>query len=483
MIAFILLLGAFLRLVSINQSFWLDETIQAVTSSRPISRIDLGGDFQPPLSYILSHFWQSIGIKSEWFLRLPNVVLGVVSVYLIYYLTKKLFNHRAGLSAGLLLSTAPFHIYYSQEYRMYSLLTFLILLSWIFLWQKRWILYGITILAAFFTHYFAFFAILSQFIYIIFYERKNAKQFIIHTSLFIIPALAWLPTLKKQFETARTLISLWPKWGEVLGVSFIKFIPLVLAKFTVGVTSPPKIIYIPAVIIVITVFLIATVKLFRFRTSGQHSTPPGWRLSSLGSKETLLFIYFFIPLIIAWILGLWVSANTPHRLLFVLPAFYAILAAGLIKIKNKNLKIALIAIVLISNISFSGYYLLNPKNHRENWADSIDFTDKRVGDSGVVLAEFNAPFAPMEWYSKKLDRYQGASTTFKITDQSVKNKLDPLFNSTSQKRITGNVILYTYLYEISDPERKVQRYLLSKNFKIKEEKDFKGVGIIKIFSR
>lgn len=441
MIIIILILAGVLRLISLNQSFWLDEAVQAVISSKSLMKINFGADFQPPLFYALSHFWLSIGIKSEWFLRLPSVFFGVLTVYLSFYFFKKILNREVGLLSALFLATAPLSIYYSQEFRMYSLLTLLVLLSWIFLWQKRWIFYGLTILLSVFTHYFAFFAILSQFIYIYLYERKNASRYILHLSLFLSPFLLWLPTVGNQLQTAQKLTSLWPKWKEILGTAFFKFPPLVLAKFTVGVTSPEKLIYIPTVLILGTIFIFALIKV----------------------KEKLLLAYFFIPLILSWILGLWISGNSPHRLLFVLPAFYGIIAAGLYKIKNQNLKIILISVILISNISFSAFYLLNPQNHRENWREAVEFTDQKIGERGIVLSQFNGPFAPMVWYSKKANKYEGSTNLSNI------KSYDP-------------VILYTYLFEIFDPQKKVEENILKYGFELKSEKDFRGVGIIKIFN-
>lgn len=463
MIIFILILAAVLRLIGLDQSFWLDEAIQAVISSKPLTAIDFGADFQPPLFYTLAHFWLSIGIKSEWFLRLPNVFFGVLTVYLTFYFFKKLINRQVGHISAIFLATAPFHIYYSQEFRMYSMLTLLTLLSWIFLWQKLWILYGITILLSVFTHYFAAFAIASQFLFVLIYNRKNISSYIIHTSLFLIPFLLWLPTLAKQFNTARSQISLWPRWGEVLGVSIFKFIPLVLAKFTVGVTSPDKIIYIPAVIVAVTVFLMAISKLFHFRSSQHSSPPPRWKILSISSEYALLIFSFFLPLIAAWILGFWVSANTPHRVLFILPAFYGIIAAGLDKIKKRKLKIILISIILISNVSFSGFYLLNSTNHRENWRDAVSYTDKIVGERGLVLSTFHGPWTPMIWYSKKANKYEGSTNLSSIENH------DP-------------IILYAYLFEIFDPERNVEKNILKNGFKLTSEKDFRGVGIVKVFN-
>jgi len=131
----ILILALGLRLVNLGQSLWLDEASQATMSQKTISDIwyQRSGDFHPPLFYILTHYWMQIN-KSEAFLRLLPVTFGVVSVGLIYLINKKI-----GLLAAFFLAINPYHIYYSQEFRSYSMLAMLGILSMYFLVKKKYI--------------------------------------------------------------------------------------------------------------------------------------------------------------------------------------------------------------------------------------------------------------------------------------------------------------------------------------------------------
>src|SRR3989344_7873468 len=111
----VILLGLVLRLIKIDQSFWLDEASQAQLSLLPLSQIWFGrvGDFHPPLFYFLSHFWLQLG-RSEVWLRLLPVSFGVATIYVLHLFGQKL---KLGILPAFLLSIAPFHIYYSQEFR------------------------------------------------------------------------------------------------------------------------------------------------------------------------------------------------------------------------------------------------------------------------------------------------------------------------------------------------------------------------------
>src|SRR5688572_21088179 len=89
-ILYILALGFMLRLILIDQSFWLDEASQAMTSLRPLSEIIFNNlkDFHPPLSYIFTHFWIMFGRNEVW-LRLLPVLFGVGTIYVGYLIALK----------------------------------------------------------------------------------------------------------------------------------------------------------------------------------------------------------------------------------------------------------------------------------------------------------------------------------------------------------------------------------------------------------
>ncbi len=524
----ILLIAIALRLINLNQSFWLDETIQAIISTKPLTAINWAADFQPPFFYFFTHFWMKIGNNSEWFLRLPSVVFGVLTVYWTYYLFSRMFNKTVGIISALLLATAPFSIYYSQEFRMYSLFTMLVLFSWIFLWEKRLVFYALTIAITLYTHYFTFIVIFSQLIYVLFTRKITIYQYIKILCGALIPFLFWLPILQKQITSAQNLISVWPRWREVSSVSFLKFPGLFLAKTTVGMISPEnRVFYGGAVLIVGVIFLIS---LYKIAT----------RILRSKFQETMLLLcYFFIPLLVAWVSGLFIFANSPHRLLFVLPAFYGIIAVGILEIKesfatfifsirlrknitgrlkflqrvkpnglgslkktnyalfilelakrsSEKIKVGLLLILILSNIFFSLTYLFNPHYHREDWREAVLYTDQKIGAAqssaqrallgegsnlpggGQTLSLFVEPWAPIIWYSKKPTQNIGASTSLQINDNSIK------------QRFESDIYLYTYLFELSDPQKKVENYLLRHGYKVTEEKDFRGVGIIKAYER
>src|ERR1700756_4617355 len=92
-----------------------------------------GRDVHPPFYYLLLSFWIRAFGDGEFQVRFLSAILGILTIPLLYLIVKNLLGDSPALVSALILSLSPFHIYYSQEARMYSLLTFFVLLSIFFM--------------------------------------------------------------------------------------------------------------------------------------------------------------------------------------------------------------------------------------------------------------------------------------------------------------------------------------------------------------
>jgi 4-amino-4-deoxy-L-arabinose transferase-like glycosyltransferase len=123
-----LLLAAGLRFYRLDaQSFWNDEGNSARIAERSLDLIVEGaaGDIHPPGYYLLLHCWRALFGQSEFALRSLSAVAGLALVALTYLLGHALFDEVTGTMAAFLAVISPFAIYYSQEARMYMLLSVL----------------------------------------------------------------------------------------------------------------------------------------------------------------------------------------------------------------------------------------------------------------------------------------------------------------------------------------------------------------------
>ncbi len=132
-LAAMLLLALALRVYRLDaQSLWYDEAVTAQVASRGIAELTrwTADDIQPPLYYYLVAGWTRLAGRSEWALRFPSAFFGVLTVVMLWATARRLFGQgetgrwAAGI-ASLLTALLPLYIYYAQEARMYTLLTFL----------------------------------------------------------------------------------------------------------------------------------------------------------------------------------------------------------------------------------------------------------------------------------------------------------------------------------------------------------------------
>ena len=113
------------------QSFWNDDGNSARIAERAPGLILEGaaGDIHPPGYYLLLHYWRAVFGHSEYMLRALSAVAGVTFVAFTYLLGRRIFGEASGLIAAFLSAISPFAIYYSQEARMYALLSALSAIS------------------------------------------------------------------------------------------------------------------------------------------------------------------------------------------------------------------------------------------------------------------------------------------------------------------------------------------------------------------
>lgn len=75
-----------------------------------------------PLLFILNHHMVVPGLgANEWSLRLLPAVFGILGIPAVYWAGARLFDWRVALAAAALVALNPWHLYWSQSARYYSL--------------------------------------------------------------------------------------------------------------------------------------------------------------------------------------------------------------------------------------------------------------------------------------------------------------------------------------------------------------------------
>jgi 4-amino-4-deoxy-L-arabinose transferase-like glycosyltransferase len=128
----ILLLAFALRAYKLgDQNIWWDEGLAVWAARKSFTAMTLwtAGDVHPPLYFWTLWPWVQLVGESEFAVRYLSLIFGLLTVALIYPLGRRLIGRRVALLATLLLAAARFHVWWSQEMRMYILAGLLGVLS------------------------------------------------------------------------------------------------------------------------------------------------------------------------------------------------------------------------------------------------------------------------------------------------------------------------------------------------------------------
>ncbi|HSM06615.1 MAG TPA: glycosyltransferase family 39 protein [Longimicrobiales bacterium] len=134
LLAGLLIVALLLRVNGLmNRPAWEDEmwTLRNIYSASYLELLRVAADdYWPPLHYLILNTLVRFTDTGLFWLRVPSVVFGVITVGLVFWVGTRFFRSRfAGLAAAAVLTGATAHVLYSQEARVYALLMMLTVLS------------------------------------------------------------------------------------------------------------------------------------------------------------------------------------------------------------------------------------------------------------------------------------------------------------------------------------------------------------------
>ena len=388
---FILLLGAVLRIYNLGgESVWHDE---AVTSR--VARLNLVefikwiidvNDNNPPLYYMLMHFWVSLFGDSEFSLRLPSAILGTGSILMIYAVGNQIFNRTAGLIASLILALSVFNIEYSQEARAYSLMAFLTLLSFYFFlktlsapkthYVTAYIAASVLLL---YSHFYAVFILAAQNIFCL--TRYFLKRDVFNIGilkwiglqaiigfLFIPGLLLWY---KNTFAIQRGFWLPEPTFSDLAIYSYhfagrdyiLCFVWVALAALSfIGFKNEDNSEYC------------SNIKYIK------HSQT----IISNAYAMYLLLLWLFVPILIPFIVS---HLSTPilHTRYIISSslALYLLVAKGVWNLHSKRLKVLVPLVILLLSIWPLRMYYVVP--HKHQWREAVAFLESNARENDNIF--------------------------------------------------------------------------------------------------
>lgn len=397
---FFTLAGLALRLQRLNfQPLWGDEgwSFYFAGQSLPQLLALTAADIHPPLYYTLLKIWLFIVGPGPEEARFLSVIFGAALIPVVAVLGQRLFDGRVGATAAAVTALMPLAVYYSQEVRMYGLVTLLGAMSvysfiratqtrqvsktWRVSTAKWSLIYVATTTAALYTMYYAIFIPLLQLLYLLAThwqqkDRQTDRPIWPMFSLFLYVGLLYLPWV---IYAGPRLISYVQNKRAVEGYlpyNLIRFLGDHVVAFSLG--------HLPAslqgyVWVALPFALIAALGLVAVLLRRQNSL--------------YLYLYLLLPLVAGYLINQTFPFTPPYyerTLLLAAPAYWLLIAAGLIWLWDRQYLLvgtAVLAMLLVVAVSLLSFFTL-PRYSLQDYRPLLADIAARATPADTLLASY-----------------------------------------------------------------------------------------------
>ena len=383
-----------IRLAFITQkNLWFDEVFSWHMSLGSFYDIIVrtSNDIHPPLYYFTLKIWNFIFGDSVVSMRLLSAIFTSAAVFFMYPLCRRIMAPVQAFMVLLLYSVSPLNLYYSQEVRMAAMNLFLNIGSVYFLMKltdvshnhhrifkdKYSILYLTFTAAALYTHYFSFFILAAEVIYIIAINLKSRKQILsyIYIWLGVLAAyLLWLPDLITHMRRGQS----WrvpQTFMQVLAeyVNYVRDLNLGLYYYYTDLDLVKYITYFAALLI-----LLALIGALIYKNKSRNNT------------VLLLLLVLFVPLILAGILSFRQKIEFYRYLSILVPFISIFIVYGVAKWKFKPIAYILLFVYFTINVyGITIHYSFKFKNDDYRRLIEQISTEYKAGDRIYVEPHYN----------------------------------------------------------------------------------------------
>jgi mannosyltransferase len=479
-LSFLVLLAFALRVYRLgHQSFWYDEGQSYYFAHQDSlgAILDVISDSDhPPLYFILLYLWMSVAGGSEFALRFTALFWSVLLVPLVYLLGRRAFGPGEGMTAALLMVISPFHVWYAQEARMYTLATFLSLLSsYLLLLALRkgrpslWLAYTLAALAAPYAHLYACFVLLFQALFVLLWTWRNwpkvpfLRAWLLSQVGIGLSFLPWIGIVLREYASNATY------WPGILDLK--RFLLDTVVAFSAGLTLPLERANWTA-----TAFLIALgvgCAALVFRRSDPRSRWQGF---------SLVLLYLIVPTSAAVVISYRHPKYAPRYLLLVTPAYYLLAAKGLITLRAyrrwAGLAVILFTVVFVGAAQslYNCYFV--EEYARDDFRAVLGYIGANAWEDDAIIIVGGHAYPILDYYNRS------GLATYPIPPRLVASVKQPvnrqLVAETLNEIVAHHRRAWLILWQerLADPARLVLNELVANTLRLGVGAEFHGPALL-----
>jgi hypothetical protein len=470
----VLLLAAALRFCRLDaQSLWNDEGTSVRLALRDLGTItrNASHDIHPPLYYYLLHFWSLLWGNSAVAARALSVLFGVATVVVTWALARPLSRRSAWL-AGLLAACSPFMVYYSQEARMYMLLTLLAAgATWALApllvakrpGASRVLLYAFLCLLLIYSHYLGFLLLAAHnLVWFITWvtKRRHGGTGPLAVGLWLAVqagvAVCYLPWLLASWSA----LSSWPAVSATLSPGALYAQVVQTLAFGTTITQGPA-------------TLAAGTAIFCLALAGLLPHPPERRRDAPDTDAVTwrwtLWAALLVPIALILLLSLRRPMYKAKFILLASPFYWALVAQGIVTLGERLAAgakrwVAPTVVVLLTCLPLTGaalalgrlYY--DPTYARDDYRGLVQYITAASGPNDAILINAPSQIETVDYY------YRGPLPLVPLPLQR------PLDRAVTAEQLERLVAAHPRIYAIywataeSDPQGFIETWLASHCF-------------------
>ena len=358
-------------------------------------------DFHPPLYYFVLKIWNYVVGDSVVSMRLLSALFTSSAVFFIYPLCKRVMSPVNAFVVLILYSFSPLNLYYSQEARMSAMNLFLNIGSVYFLTvlavknltlketfkDKTVYLYIIFTASALYTHYFSFFIVIAEVLYIIYLNRLNFSKYmsyLVSWLLIAVSYLLWISTFLEHMRKGQSW-RMSQSLAQVLN-EYVNYIKDMNFGLYYHYTDLTLIKYLTIFLSLVLILPFIGILLRKEKKSNDKTI-------------VLVLLAAFVPLVLAGIISFRQKVEFYRYLSIIVPYILILLVYGLTKWNKKALVYPVIfCFGLINIFGISLHYKFDFKNDDYRELISRINTDFKAGDRIYVEPHYYSWI--MDYYAK-----------------------------------------------------------------------------------
>ncbi len=415
------LLGAGLRLYGLGrQSLWTDEMHTLAVAGIPFRQEtpdwqwrDLLEVTQGPLFMGMAHAWSALVGTSEAALRLLPAAFSIATIPALCVLSAKLVGFPAAAFAALLLAVSPFHVWYAQEFRGYSLVILAAVVSTALLLDLlerprsplRYALYGFTLAVGLGASLIMGFVLVVHGLLAALKARDLGPRRLgaLVAVFLVVGALAtpWLGVFGRHHDVGRAIAE--PEMMEppLRGASTMPplAVPYAFYAFSAGFSLGPSLEelhvaphsaiarHLPVIAAVALVYgALAVIGL-------------AWLAGRRRTQAFLIAAWIAIPFAItAWLAATNVKVWNARYVAVAFPAYVIAVGAGLAALPGKTRSLGLGGVVALAVAALWNLYQC-PRYAKEDYRSAAAYLDQAIAPGDALIGE-GAP-GPLFFYAER----------------------------------------------------------------------------------